>query len=177
LPDLRFCSDIFWGYWFNNNPNVKNLRLYGAYKVLNKEASQLVARAFTKNGHESIDSWPGVSFDHTTPEGQALIGSPIGATIAHMLIGHKAELGVKWINKVSVFNYDANPDGSKSTLREVNIFFHIEVVPQLEIEDPEKDKGGGSGGGDADPQLQSRTIRVQNDDKNILREHNFIVKL
>jgi hypothetical protein len=120
---------------------VKNLRLYGAYKVLNKEASQLVARAFRKNGHESIDSWPGVSFDHTAPEGQALIGLPIGATIAHMLIGHKAELGVKWINKVSVFNYDANPDGSKPTLREVNIFFHVEDVPQIEIEGPEKDKG------------------------------------
>jgi hypothetical protein len=95
LLELRFCSDILWGYWVHNNPNVKSLRVYGAHNVVNEDTAPLIVRALTKNGHERITGWPGVSFDITNPEGQALIGSPIGATVAHMLIGHKAELGVK----------------------------------------------------------------------------------
>jgi hypothetical protein len=69
-----------------------------------------------------------VSFDITNPEGQALIGSPIGAAVAHMLTGHKAELGVKWVNKVTIFTKDTRPDDLIPKTIEMHMFFHIEDV-------------------------------------------------
>jgi hypothetical protein len=135
LPGLRFCSDIFWAFWVRDNPSIKNFRLYGAHNVVNDEAVSVAARALTTNGHERLTPWPGVSFDITTPEGQAIVGSPIGSTVAHMLTGHKAELGTKWIKKVTVFTDDARPDGMIPKYMEMHMFFHIEDVPIEDITD------------------------------------------
>jgi hypothetical protein len=54
LLELRFCSDILWGYWVHNNSNVKSLRVYGAHNVVNEDTAPLIVRALTKNGHERI---------------------------------------------------------------------------------------------------------------------------
>lgn len=140
LPALRFCSDILWGYWCNNNPSVRNLRIYGAYNVVNDETASLAARALISNGHETLEPWPGVSFDRSSPEGQALIGSPLGATAAHLLLGHKAELGVKWIKRVEVFTNDKRMDGIVPKHKEMHLFFHVEDVPEDEVVDPEKEE-------------------------------------
>jgi len=75
LPELRFCSDIYWGHWYRNNPNVKNLRVYMAHNVVNDETSLLVARAFKNTGVEKLTPWPGASFDVSSEEGQVLIGN------------------------------------------------------------------------------------------------------
>lgn len=140
LPSLRFCSDIYWGDWCRDNPDVKNLRVYGAHNIVHDDATKLAARRFTQNGHEKLNPWPGVFFHIMSPEGQALVGSPIGATAAHLLIRHKAELGVKWIKKVTVFTDDAPPDRKAPKHKDMHMFFHIEDIPIEEITDPEKDK-------------------------------------
>lgn len=140
LPALRFCSDILWGYWFNNNPSVRNLRIYSAYNTVNDETASLAARALTSNGQETLEPWPGVSFDCNSPEGQALIGSPLGATAAHLLVGHKAELGIKWISRVEVFTNDKRPNGIVPKFKEMHIFFHVEDVPGDKVVDPEKEE-------------------------------------
>ncbi|KAF1920655.1 hypothetical protein BDU57DRAFT_435627 [Ampelomyces quisqualis] len=176
LPDLRFCSDIYWAYWCRNNPNVENLRIYGAHNVVNEETAALAVRALTKNGHERITPWPGISFDISGPDGQALIGSPIGSTIAHMLIGHKAELGIKWIRKVEVFTNDARPDGIVPKYMEIHMFFHIEDVPAEELVDPEsekEDKEGGMVERGVGMRVHSRMVHVRNQGRNVLREHIF----
>lgn len=77
LPDIRFCSDIYWGYWSRDNLNVKNLRVYGAHNVVNDATSLLVSRAFKNKKIEKLTPWPGSSFDVTTEEGQALIGKSV----------------------------------------------------------------------------------------------------
>jgi hypothetical protein len=59
-----------------------------------------------------------------------------------MILGHKAELGIKWIRKVEVFTNDARPDGIVPKYMEIHMFFHIEDVPEEEIVDPEKPKEG-----------------------------------
>lgn len=56
-------------------------------------------------------------------------GSPIGATIAHMLIGHKAELGIKHITKINVITNAPKRVGfGESPVPDIHIFFEIEDV-------------------------------------------------
>lgn len=121
LPELRFVSDIFWGFWVRDNPNVKNIQVYGAYLVINERTVLLVSRALRNVHVNTLKLWPGTSFSAETEEGKALIGSPIGATIAHMLLSHKAELGIKHITKVTICTGD-NP------FKEMHIFFTIADV-------------------------------------------------
>jgi hypothetical protein len=54
LLELRFCSDILWGYWVHNNPNIKSLRMYSTHNVVNEDTAPLIVRALTKTRHERI---------------------------------------------------------------------------------------------------------------------------
>ncbi|OAL50382.1 hypothetical protein IQ07DRAFT_509705 [Pyrenochaeta sp. DS3sAY3a] len=136
LPALHRLSDIYWGYWFRENPNVRNLRVYGGHYIINQKTVLLTARAFRNTGFRQLVKWPGTRFSAETPEGKALLASPIGATIAHLLIQHKADLGLKHITEVIVvtrdprhLNYWEKP--------ELNLFFIIEDVPADKVtEDP-----------------------------------------
>jgi hypothetical protein len=80
LPELRFASDIFWGYWFRDNPNVKNLRVYVGQNIINDDTVLLAARA-VKEAKDPKDPkeakllpWPGHVFDGSSDAGKALIG-------------------------------------------------------------------------------------------------------
>jgi hypothetical protein len=75
LPDLRQCSDIYWALWVRENPNVKNLRVYGAHHVINDNTVLLTSRAFKNKGIDKLTVWPGLSFSADTDEGRALIGT------------------------------------------------------------------------------------------------------
>jgi hypothetical protein len=74
LPALHYCADFYWQYW-RNNPNVKNLRIYGAHSVVNDNTVRLVSRAFKNLGLTALKRWPGVSFEAGTDEFKALIGT------------------------------------------------------------------------------------------------------
>ena len=66
-----------------------------------------------------------------------VLGSPIGATIALMLLQRKAELGVKRVSEITIFCSEQEA--------EVEMVFTI-VDVELEEEKPEKGTGlGGSG--------------------------------
>lgn len=84
LPVLSHCSEIYWAYWTRDNPNPKNLRIYGAHNVVNDATSQLVARAFRNTGVEKLTSWPGSSFGIDSPEGLALIGTLVLTRVVWM---------------------------------------------------------------------------------------------
>jgi hypothetical protein len=135
LPDLSHASEIFWGYWIRDNPNGRNLRVYGAYNIVNDDTVLLVARAFKNAKEEKLSPWPGVSFDGTSDEGKALIGSPIGATVAHLLIGHKAELGIKHISRVVVVTNEVpkKPKFGERPRNDLHMFFEIVDVPADKI--------------------------------------------
>lgn len=75
LPELRFVSDIFWGFWVRDNPNVKNIQVYGAYLVINERTVLLVSRALRNVHVNTLKLWPGTSFSAETEEGKALIGT------------------------------------------------------------------------------------------------------
>jgi hypothetical protein len=74
LPELQFASDIFWGHWVQDSPNIKNLRVYGAHHVVNEDTSRLVNRALKNKGLTQLATWPGTVFPIGTEEFTALIG-------------------------------------------------------------------------------------------------------
>jgi hypothetical protein len=83
LPELRFPSDIYWGYWFRDNPNVKSLRVYGAQNIINTDTVLLATRALKelkdpKDPKEiKLQPWPGNVFDRSSDAGKALIGEQL----------------------------------------------------------------------------------------------------
>jgi hypothetical protein len=64
-----------------------------------------------------------------------LLGTPIGATLGHMLLQHKKELGRKRVAEVVVFKDEVK---SKYDSPAVQIVFKIEDVPPTEPGEPEK---------------------------------------
>lgn len=72
-----------------------------------------------------VPFWPGLKVPMATQEYQAILGSPIGATLAFLLIQHKAELGIKMVSEIVIFR-ENNP---ANTLPDVNILFRIMDVP------------------------------------------------
>lgn len=74
LPDLQYLSDVYWGYWARDNPDLKNFRIYGAHHVINDDTVLLVTRALRNKGKSKLERWPGVEFERGTKEHLALIG-------------------------------------------------------------------------------------------------------
>lgn len=164
LPELRFLSDIYWGYWIRGNPNVRNIRVYGAENVVNDATVLLVSRALRNNKVQGLAPWPGTSFSAGSEEGKALIGSPIGATIAHMLLAHKAELGIKHISRVTIVTNEGKerPRFRERPRKDLHIFFGIEDVP---ISQRSKKRNMPTEGMD----LQCRVVYANK--RSMLREH------
>ena len=74
LPVLRYCSDIYWAHWIRDNPNIRNLRVYGAQNVVNDDTVLMTVGAMKITELHDLSPWPGTSFDASSPEGKALIG-------------------------------------------------------------------------------------------------------
>ncbi|EOA81968.1 uncharacterized protein SETTUDRAFT_72231, partial [Exserohilum turcica Et28A] len=123
LPELHRLSDIYWGFWFRGNNHLNAFKYYLAHHVVNPDTVKLITRALRNRRKFALTFWPGVAFTIGSPEHQAIIASPIGATAAHFLITHKPFLGIKRITKINVFHDDYRPD-------EVMLMFTIEDVPQ-----------------------------------------------
>ncbi|KAF2856423.1 hypothetical protein T440DRAFT_439477 [Plenodomus tracheiphilus IPT5] len=171
LPELRFCSDIFWGHWVYNNPHVKNLRVYGAHMVMNDATVLLVSRAFKNANINQLTAWPGTSFSAGTDEGKALIGSPIGATIAHLLLSHKAELGIKHVTRVTAVTNERkrNPSSGEQSHSELHLFFTIEDVPAGEVVGGGKAETKRDTLSDEDEDTESQVLYMKTKDR--VREH------
>ncbi|KAL5115490.1 hypothetical protein ACEQ8H_006631 [Pleosporales sp. CAS-2024a] len=101
LPQLRSLSDVLWGYWARENPNVKNIRYFFMLGIANELTNQLIASCL-QNAKKTLTEWPGLSFDTSTDEGHALLASPNGAVFAYFLLQHKAQLGPKTITRVTI---------------------------------------------------------------------------
>ncbi|EUC42920.1 hypothetical protein COCMIDRAFT_54183, partial [Bipolaris oryzae ATCC 44560] len=129
LPELQHLSDIYWNYWRDGNPNIRHLRIYCATHIINDHTLLLVTRAFRNRRKFALEIWPGVKFEMGSDEYLALIASPIGATISHFLISHKADLGIKYITSVIVICGGHNQDTCARGMENMHIFFTIEDVP------------------------------------------------
>ncbi|KAJ4991273.1 hypothetical protein SVAN01_03171 [Stagonosporopsis vannaccii] len=140
LPKLQYGSDLMWGKWVEGNTDVKNLRFYVVNNIINDETSALVSRAMRNKLVRNLAVWPGTTFekDMDAVEFQALIGSPIGGTIAIMLAQHKAELGNKEVYQINVVSdsYSTKPH----QVTELHMFFHIRDVPPSKPNEGEQEE-------------------------------------
>ncbi|KAJ8116723.1 hypothetical protein OPT61_g1914 [Boeremia exigua] len=135
LPALARASDIMWLYWLRGNPNPQNLRYYIVNYVLNTATLPLIARALKTHGFQTVPHWPGLQLDMPDPAALALLGSPIGSTLAHLLMQHKVALGIKHITSITVFRNNPPPGQAHSEIPEVQLLFSIAEGPS----------GGGQG--------------------------------
>ncbi|KZM22752.1 hypothetical protein ST47_g6100 [Ascochyta rabiei] len=139
LPQLHRGSDILWGYWVRDNPNLKNLFNYFVNHVRNDETLPLIARVLKNHGLERLPYWPGVELAMDSEDAEALLGSPIGSTIAHLLLQHKTALGVKNFEAIHVFRDNFPEDTSAGAIPEVQLLFRILDVPPDEVDDSDSD--------------------------------------
>lgn len=97
-------------------------------------------------------------------------GTANGMAVGFFLAQHKAQLGLKYVSKITVFTDDEKP------LKPPNMLFWVEDVPPPKEtkpgEDP-KDTGPGSISGT----LKSRVLKRSRDGRNVIREHIFYAKL
>ncbi|KAL1654514.1 hypothetical protein SLS61_002702 [Didymella pomorum] len=131
--DISSPRNAVKSHWksIGGNSNVKNLQWYLAHNVINDETSRIVPRALCNKLIPKLYLWPGTLFDKKKDptEFQALIGSPIGGTIAIMLAQHKEELGNKEIYEVTVVTDDWS-SSKKTRVQEMHMFFHIRDMPE-----------------------------------------------
>lgn len=126
LPHLRAFSDILWGYWLRDNPDIRNIKYFLMLGISNDETNALIASCL-RSAEKDLKVWPGVSFDTKSDEGHALLGSPNGAAFAYFLMQHKRELGPRTIRKVTVFRADTDDD---LAFVDPYLAFHIGDVEQ-----------------------------------------------
>ncbi|KAF2637896.1 hypothetical protein P280DRAFT_85746 [Massarina eburnea CBS 473.64] len=126
LPHLNKFSDVLWGYWVRDNANIKNIKYFWVEGVVNIDTNSIIATALKAAG-KTLAVWPGTTFDMNTEAGKAILGSDNGASFAWFLIQRKAQLGNKWISKVTVFYSDEDFSGN-----DPHLLFHVEDTPPLQ---------------------------------------------
>lgn len=121
---LRTLADMLWAAWARDNSDIKNIRYFWAQGVSNNDTGAILATAL-KNGGKNLGEWPGTTFNMTSEEGSALLGSPSAVAFASLLVSHKKELGDKKITKAIVFRKaedDKAPEEDKNP--EIGMFRH-----------------------------------------------------
>ena len=144
VPKLKAYSDITFLQWhglaegmqkdmthlsINTPPNIPHVfRTHTLTEYIfrtpveNANTEALIQKALS-NVKKELDLWPGVDFEMSTDEGKAILGSPNGAGCAYLLLQHKAQLGVKTISKVTVFQ-----DDGAAKPRPPSMVFHVKDV-------------------------------------------------
>lgn len=74
LPRLRALSDVLWGYWNRDNPNITNIRYFFMLGISNELTNQIIASCL-KKVKKNLAEWPGATFMTNTDEGVALLGT------------------------------------------------------------------------------------------------------
>ncbi|KAF2749730.1 hypothetical protein M011DRAFT_397773 [Sporormia fimetaria CBS 119925] len=125
LPKLRALSDILWGYWLQNNLNVRNIKYFFMVGISNDMTNKIMASAL-KNAGKQLSEWPGTKFPTHTDEGKALLGSPNGAAFAYFLMQHKRVLGPKTITDVTIFRPENDDDND---FVDASLVFYVADAP------------------------------------------------
>jgi hypothetical protein len=74
LPELSRASDVMWGYWVRNNPNVKGLKFWIVNYVNNEVTLTLLSRALKNHGLNKMPYWPGLELKIDSEDARAILG-------------------------------------------------------------------------------------------------------
>jgi hypothetical protein len=78
--------------------------------IVNIESRNVIFQALQSAGRDNGPrKWPGDTFDMTTEEGRAILGTPNGIGVAYLLSQHQKQLGRKTITSVQVFDDTIQP--------------------------------------------------------------------
>ncbi|KAF2824615.1 hypothetical protein CC86DRAFT_407782 [Ophiobolus disseminans] len=157
-PKTVDYGDVEYQTYKVNSHEYHNLHYYIANNVINTDTLPLVASILQAKGVKDVPRWPGIEVSTSEPEGQALLGSPIGVSLAFLLIQHKAGLGIKHVTSVTIFR-----DNRGFHIPEIELLFKIEnyVAPQLQRRDT------------VDHVQHSSHVQVPDNGKSSLRVHEF----
>jgi hypothetical protein len=121
LPKLQFWSDFAYLQWLSHADDDSELRYVLRYNFLN-DTSQFVVNTLEHHFNIPVLEWPGTTYRAGTDGFLALLGTPNGSSTGYLLINHKAELGHKTVEKITVFRHGPH---------EIMVFFHIVDVVKL----------------------------------------------
>lgn len=101
-PEVRFYSDILFILWaFHAGGEASNLKYIFKKEISTPETIAIMNQASGQG--ELHTPWPGITFNKGTTQYKALLGTPHGKGIAHMLIGHPNELQGKDVVSITIF--------------------------------------------------------------------------
>lgn len=89
----------------------------------------------------------------------------MGSTMAHFLLQHKSDLGIKNVGSITIFRDNSPETDSPDT----QLLFKIIDVPQDEIDDSDFEME------DAPDMMLKRALWLQPISKNIVREHKVVM--
>ena len=128
VPQLYRWSDIAYFVWANAcstaNVNPNTIQYFFRYHINNDSGTQdIIKQAAGVTSAAGLKPWPGMKFDTTTPQGEALLGSAHGFGVAWFLQQHQATLGKKAVDYITVFQ---TTDASVGT--QYNMMIHVADV-------------------------------------------------
>lgn len=114
---LQTWEDVTFLEWQRRaEEDVHKLRYLWALHILDPTTQSIINKALQDRGAKLVP-WPGYMFHWGSPEGRALLASPVGRDIAWMMIRHKTQLGRKVFLHVSVFTDERFTDNQLPSLR------------------------------------------------------------
>ena len=129
VPELSRWSDVAYLVWekacstANINPNT--IQYFFRYHITDDSGTQgIINQAAGTTSAAGLKPWPGMKFDTTTPQGEALLGSAHGFGVAWFLRQHQATLGKKTVDYITVFQTT-----DTSTGPQYNMMIHVANVP------------------------------------------------
>ena len=102
VPPLNHWSDIAYLQWLSKAEPDSNLRFVLRYNVIN-DGTCFALDFMESHCGFALTQWPGTTYYPGSNEFNALLGSPNGQGVAHMLIQHRKQLGHRAVEKVIIF--------------------------------------------------------------------------
>ncbi|KAB8199136.1 hypothetical protein P875_00095127 [Aspergillus parasiticus SU-1] len=142
-PAISRLSDVYFLLWKEvagkSEAELKNIKYFVRHHVINGHSLDVAlevasGKPLPPRGKDEprdtsmVEEWPGKSYDMSTDDGKAILGTPNGAGVARFLMDHKLELGVKAPSKVTVFKTTGHTNADTNQPEDW-IHFLFEISP------------------------------------------------
>ncbi|KAE8382211.1 hypothetical protein BDV26DRAFT_288738 [Aspergillus bertholletiae] len=142
-PTISRLSDVYFLLWKEvagkSEAELKNIKYFVRHHVINGASLDVALEVASgkplpprekdePRDTSMVEEWPGKSYDMSTDDGKAILGTPNGVGVARFLIDHKQELGVKAPSKVTLFKTTGHTNADTNQPEDW-IHFLFEISP------------------------------------------------